>query len=159
MAHINIEEGKKAAYRGFILLGIVTLIEVFIALLGKGYVVHDFHLPRSIMYLAMISMSLYKAYFIVYEFMHMRYEVPGLVRSVLMPTLLLTWAIIAFFSEGHTWNKWRKKVNDRPIAVLEMPSANKPHEEVKKEAAPVDTTLQSQEHGTKQDTMPAVKPH
>jgi len=68
------------------------------------------------MYSLMIVMSLYKAFFIVFEFMHMKYEVPGLVKSVLMPTLLLIWAVIAFFTEGNTWYHWRKQVNDRPIA-------------------------------------------
>ena len=95
-----------------IMLGVITLIEVFIALIGKGYVIHGFHLPVWLMYILMIGFSLYKAYFIVYEFMHMRYEVPGLVRSVLLPTMLLIWAMIAFFSEGTTWLHWRAKTND-----------------------------------------------
>jgi len=118
MAHLNYEEGKKVVFRGFVLLGIVTLLEVMVALVGKGYIIHGFHLPRFIMYSLMIGMSLYKAYFIIFEFMHMRYEVPGLVRSVLMPTMLLIWAIIAFFYEGNTWYHWRKNVNDRPILEL-----------------------------------------
>ncbi|NDG46898.1 MAG: hypothetical protein EBY37_07320 [Flavobacteriia bacterium] len=37
----------------------------------------------------------------------MKYEVPGLVRSVLLPTLLLIWAIIAFFYEGSDWQNRR----------------------------------------------------
>ncbi|MBK8955531.1 MAG: cytochrome C oxidase subunit IV family protein [Saprospiraceae bacterium] len=119
MAHLSYEEAKKTAFKGFVLLGIVTVVEVLIALLGKGYIIEGFHLPRAIMYLAMIILSLYKAYFIVYEFMHMRYEVPGLVKSVLLPTLLLVWAIIAFFSEGHTWNVWRANIHDRPTLTLE----------------------------------------
>lgn len=125
MAHISYEEGKKAAFRGFVLLGIITLIEVFVALLGKGYIVEGFHLPVSVMYIAMIGMSLYKAYFIVYEFMHMKYEVPGLVKSVLLPTLLLVWAIIAFFYEGNTWHNWRKAVKDHPIEALNPLKKNK----------------------------------
>ena len=80
------------------LLAVVTLIEVFIALIGNGHVIDGFELPRLIMYPVMIGLSLYKAYFIIYEFMHMRYEVPGLRASVLLPTLLLVWAIIAFWA-------------------------------------------------------------
>lgn len=119
MGHLSYEEGKKVVFKGLILLGVITLIEVFIALIGKGYVIHGFHLPVWLMYLLMIGFSLYKAYFIVYEFMHMRYEVPGLVRSVLLPTMLLIWAMIAFFSEGTTWLNWRAKTNDRPITSLQ----------------------------------------
>ncbi|MBL7820808.1 MAG: cytochrome C oxidase subunit IV family protein [Saprospiraceae bacterium] len=131
MAHLNYEEGKKVVFRGFVLLGIVTLLEVMVALVGKGYIIHGFHLPRFIMYSLMIGMSLYKAYFIIFEFMHMRYEVPGLVRSVLMPTMLLIWAIIAFFYEGNTWYHWRKNVNDRPILELSggVSNSNNTHHE------------------------------
>lgn len=124
MSHLSYEEAKKVVFKGFVILGIVTIAEVMVALVGKGYVIEGFHLPRFIMYSLMISMSLYKAFFIVFEFMHMKYEVPGLVRSVLMPTLLLVWAVIAFFSEGNTWYHWRKQVNDRPIAKFSEPSSN-----------------------------------
>ena len=152
MAHLNYEEGKKVVFRGFVLLGVVTILEVMVALIGKGYVIHGFHLPRSIMYLLMISMSLYKAYYIVYEFMHMRYEVPGLVRSVLMPTLLLVWAIIAFFYEGNTWRKWRSQINDRPIAQF---SAAKPHGAPAEHTAPVDTTHKQEMPPAEMESQPA----
>lgn len=102
-AHLSYEESKKVVFKGLILLGVITLLEVFIALVGNGHVISGFHLPKFIMYPLMISLSLYKAYFIVYEFMHMRYEVRGLALVVLLPMLLLVWAMIAFFSEGNAW--------------------------------------------------------
>lgn len=148
MGHLSYEEGKKVVFKGLIILGIVTLVEVFVALLGKGYIIDGFHLPVWLMYMLMISMSLYKAYFIVYEFMHMKYEVPGLVKSVLLPTLLLTWMLIAFFSEASTWRKWRAQVNDKPIAAFSAPAAETHHDtehkdgspsEVEGHAAPVDS--------------------
>jgi cytochrome c oxidase subunit IV len=110
---LSYEEGKKVVLKGLILLGIVTLIEVFIALLGKGYLIKDFHLPTLIMYPAMIGLSLYKAYFIVYEFMHMRYEIKGLAMTVLLPTLLLVWAIIAFLQEGSVWGGRREQIQEK----------------------------------------------
>lgn len=113
MDHHNIEEAKKVVFKGLILLGIITIVEVLIALLGNGHLVHGFSMPKWIMYPLMIGMSLYKAYFIIYEFMHMRYEVKGLVYSVLLPTMLLIWAIIAFFNEGNHWKHNRKVVQER----------------------------------------------
>lgn len=99
--HKTYEESIKDVYKGLILLGVVTLVEVFISLLGKGHVgidVSGYGWLLAIIALALIGLSLYKAYFIVYEFMHMAYEVKGLALSVLLPTLLLVWALIAFFS-------------------------------------------------------------
>jgi cytochrome c oxidase subunit IV len=114
--HISYDQAKKNVYRGLILLGVVTLIEVFISLLGKGDVIGDVsHLGWLIGLVAigLVGLSLYKAYFIIYEFMHMRYEVRGLALSVLLPTLLLVWAVIAFFQEGNSW-KNRRQNNGTP---------------------------------------------
>ncbi len=109
---LSYEEGKKAAYKGFILLLIVTLLEVGIALVGNGHIIDGFHLSKLIMYPAMIILSLYKAYFIVQEFMHMKYEAKGLAMTVILPTLLLVWAVIAFLSEGNFWKVKRAAVDD-----------------------------------------------
>jgi cytochrome c oxidase subunit IV len=112
-AHLTYEESKKVVFKGLRLLGIITLIEVFIALIGNGHIIDGFHLPKYIMYPLMISLSLYKAYFIIYEFMHMRYEVKGLALAVLLPMTLLIWAMIAFFSEGNKWYNYRDYVRTK----------------------------------------------
>jgi len=61
----------------------------------------------------MIAMSIVKAYLIVYEFMHMKYEVPGLVKSVLLPMFLLVWGVIAFLYEGGDWNHRRTLIENK----------------------------------------------
>ena len=117
---LSYEEGKKVVFKGMLLLAAVTMAEVFVALLGKGYIIKGFHLPTVVMYVLMISMSLYKAYFIVYEFMHMKYEVRGLAMSVLMPTLLLVWAVVAFFQEGNSWNNRRELIKQKNSVGMEQ---------------------------------------
>jgi len=107
MGHISYSEAKAKALKIILILGVITIVEVIFALMGKGYIIEGLHFPLVVMGGAMIIMSLIKAYLIVYEFMHMKYEVPGLVKTVLMPTLLLVWAIIAFFHEGSMWKKYR----------------------------------------------------
>lgn len=112
MAH-DIEAGKKLALKTILILGAITLIEVMIALTGKGYIIEGFHLHLAIMAIVMIAMSAYKAYLIVFEFMHMRHEVKGLRFSVLLPMLLLVWAIIAFFFEGNSWLNRRDQIIEK----------------------------------------------
>lgn len=114
--HKTYEESIRSVYRGLVLLGAVTLVEVFISLIGKGDVFGDVSEYKWLLYLiafGLIALSIYKAYFIVYEFMHMRYEVKGLALSVLLPTLLLVWAIIAFFQEGNSWKERRNDLQER----------------------------------------------
>lgn len=118
MGHHSYEDAKKGVWRGFWLLLIVTLIEVAVSLAGKGYVpglefLEDYQVAIFVVGLIIALLSLYKAYFIVYEFMHMGLEVPGLRMTVLMPMLLLVWALIAFFSEGNYWNNSRQGIKDK----------------------------------------------
>jgi len=119
---LTYEEGKKHVRNGLLLLGLVTLVEVFFSLLGKGYVIEGLDNLAWLGYLigfALVVLSLYKAYYIVYEFMHMRYEVRGLAFSVLLPTLLLIWAIIAFFQEGTSWKQRREQIKEKNEAPAE----------------------------------------
>lgn len=122
--HMTYEESIKKVYWGLGLLAVVTLIEVAFSLLGKGHIIDGFEQISWLAYpigFILIALSLYKAYFIIYEFMHMRYEVKGLALSVLLPALLLIWAIIAFFQEGDSWKGRRdliKEKNEKPAKDL-----------------------------------------
>lgn len=124
MSHLSYEESIKKVYKGLLLLAVVTLIEVFFSLLGKGYVIPGAEEYKVVIYLVgliIIVLSLYKAYFIIYEFMHMRYELKGLAMTVLLPTLLLVWAVIAFFQEGDSWKGRREQIKDKDEIKEDMP--------------------------------------
>jgi cytochrome c oxidase subunit IV len=112
MAH-EYTAAKKIALKTIIILAVVTVVEVLIALTGKGYIIEGYHAPKLVMNTLMIGMSLYKAYLIVFEFMHMKYEARGLMLSVLLPVCLLIWAIIAFLYEGNAWKGNRNTVQER----------------------------------------------
>jgi cytochrome c oxidase subunit 4 len=127
------EEGKKVLIKGLIILGIVTLVEVGVALLGKGYVIEGFHLPKVVMYLVMIAGSIYKAWFIVFEFMHMKYEAKGLSMSVVLPTALLIWALIAFLMEGNYWNDSRNAITEKNSIGLDAKVQKSDVKEMKSE--------------------------
>ena len=108
--HLSYEESVRSVWKGLGLLAAVTLIEVILSLTKAAEWAEDIRILIYVASLLIIALSVYKAYFIIYEFMHMGYEVKGLAMSVLLPTLLLIWALIAFFNEGDAWRKSREKV-------------------------------------------------
>lgn len=115
-AHLTYEESKKRVVYGLILLAAVTAVEVFISLLAKGHLIKGLEDYAWVLYsggLIIGVLSAYKAYFIVYEFMHMKYEVKGLALSVLLPMALLIWALVAFFQEGDSWKNRREQVKEK----------------------------------------------
>ena len=108
--HLSYEESVRGVWKGLALLAAVTVVEVLLSLLKAAEFAESIRILIYVASLLIIALSIYKAYFIIYEFMHMGYEVKGLAMSVLLPTFLLLWALIAFFNEGDAWRKNREKI-------------------------------------------------
>ena len=89
---------KRAVWQVTAILAVVTVVEVGCAVYG-----YDHNWPRVVLNLLFILMSIIKAFFIVGEFMHLRYELRALIISILAPCFFLIWFIIAFMMEGHSW--------------------------------------------------------
>lgn len=123
MSSLSYEDSKSLALKTILLLALITVIEVAIALVGKGYIGgHDFTASKwgaAIIGLSMIALSLFKAIKIIFEFMHMKYEVPGLATSVLLPTILLIWGVIAFLWEGADQQNRRNVIIEKDKMELE----------------------------------------
>jgi cytochrome c oxidase subunit 4 len=56
-----------------------------------------------------LSMTFAKAAIIVAYFMHLRYELKYLIRSVCIPLLLFVWFVIAFCVDGTSWLNLRSR--------------------------------------------------
>ncbi len=101
MTHEEYKEQVSAVWKATGYLSVITIAEVAVALL------YDFVLfpegPRMPLNIFVILASLAKAFYIVAIFMHMKYERQALQMTVLLPTLFLVWAIIAFLWEGSAW--------------------------------------------------------
>jgi len=111
--HLSYEDSIKGVWKGLILLAVVTVVEVLLSL-GKATDFAKEHVWLfGLLAVLIIAFSIYKAYFIIFEFMHMGYEVKGLALSVLLPTGLLLWGVIAFFWEGSAWKENREDVLER----------------------------------------------
>ena len=128
--HQTYEEQKALVFKGLMLLGAITIVEVVIALTAKGHLIEGIRFTDGfghyLYMLLMIGFSLYKAYFIIFFFMHMAYEVRGLMMSVLLPTALLIWAIIAFFQEGSSWGNRREQIREKNEEVAKPAPAGQP---------------------------------
>jgi cytochrome c oxidase subunit IV len=127
MGHLSYEDSKAIVLKTILILAVITLIEVFFALLGKGYVISSIHLPTWLVGILMIALSALKAYLIIYEFMHMKYELKALRLTVLLPTILLVWGVIAFLWDGTTWGERRAK--DSTQMELTVPVGDKHNSE------------------------------
>ena len=72
-------------------LGVITSIEfVFAFTMAAGA------LRTSIF----VGLTLVKAFYIVSEFMHLKYEVKVLIWSIMIPTIFIIWLLLALLIEG-----------------------------------------------------------
>jgi len=82
----------KKIWKIALILGIVTSIEFVMA----------YTMPRGVLlYAAFIGLTIVKAFYIVSEFMHLRYEVKALIWSILLPAIFVIWLIVALLAEGN----------------------------------------------------------
>lgn len=77
----------------FVLVGI-TAIEFAVTFAMEAQSVRT--LRNSIL----IGLTILKAFFIVGEFMHLKHETKGLIWTILVPTVLLVWLLVALITEG-----------------------------------------------------------
>lgn len=123
---LSIEEQRKAdisvGVKGFIILLIITFLEVAVALVGNGHIIGGLTFPKMIMIPLMIGLSVYKAYYIVGTFMHLGHETKGMAASIVLPMLLLVWAVIAFLWEGESWRSNRHDLDKNSKPATTAPS-------------------------------------
>lgn len=96
-AHDELHTGEipkpqtKGIWRVFIILCVLTAIEfAFAFFMNAGML-------RNVIF---IILTIFKAFFIVGEFMHLKHEKKSLIWTILVPSALLIWLIIALITEG-----------------------------------------------------------
>jgi caa(3)-type oxidase subunit IV len=85
------KEKIRKLWRVALVLLIFTIIEFIIAFtMGHG------PLKTTIF----IGLTIFKAYYIVGEFMHLKHEAKVLIWSILIPMIFVIWMLVAFVYEG-----------------------------------------------------------
>jgi cytochrome c oxidase subunit 4 len=83
----------KAIWRTFIILLVATVLE-FVVAFG---VPAEMKLTRIFIF---VIMTIFKAFYIVGEFMHLKHEVKTLIWMILVPSGFIVWLLIALIYEG-----------------------------------------------------------
>lgn len=90
---------KKRIFRVFLILVVITSIEFIIALLlvPKGV------LPISLVNPIYIVLTLFKAFYIVAYFMHLKFERSALIFAIIVPIIFIVGLILVLTNESHHW--------------------------------------------------------
>jgi len=116
LAHHDSAAAKKRIWTVFAYLSVLTIVEVFFGYLRPEFLVHHDFLGMSYLNWMFIILTIVKAYYITWAFMHMEHETKGLRRVVVWTAVFLICYLIAIlliegsyiegvYTDGHmTWD-------------------------------------------------------
>ena len=81
----------KAIWRTFIILVAITALEFVFAFFME---------PGTTRNVIFIILTLFKAFYIVAEFMHLKHETKALIWTIIIPLALIVWLMVALIAEG-----------------------------------------------------------
>ncbi|MEM7367023.1 MAG: cytochrome C oxidase subunit IV family protein [Bacteroidota bacterium] len=114
---------RKSIVRTALILSALTAFEFLIAFTKKFYPAWfgmSADTAQTLVVVTFIILTLFKAFYIVAEFMHLGHEVKILALTILVPFLFIVWLIIGMIMEGGYWgqqNMEELSYSSEPAAV------------------------------------------
>lgn len=99
-------ESRKSIYRTAGILTALTVLEFIIAFTKHTYAsalgIQE-STAQSLVVITFIILTIFKAFYIVADFMHLRHEVKKLALTILIPFVFIMWLLIGMILEGGYW--------------------------------------------------------
>ena len=122
VAHEEHSFDKKAIWRTFRILLVITVVELILAI---GYYEMTFsnrELVKHILNGIFAILTLAKAFFIIAEFMHLRHEIRNFVMTVAIPACLFIWFVLAFLWDGGSYKDLRNNYDRYHVEQSKTPA-------------------------------------
>ncbi|TRX42375.1 cytochrome C oxidase subunit IV family protein [Flavobacterium restrictum] len=101
MSHEHVSNTKRIWFV-FGLLSAVTTVEVFLGIIKPEFLHMNYFLGMNLLNWIFYSLTIYKAYYIVWAFMHMEGEKSTLRSAVVAPVIFLVlYLLFILLTEGH----------------------------------------------------------
>lgn len=99
--------GTKEIWKITIYLSVLTIIELILGFSMIGMEETSFlrHLIKGVI----VILMLWKAFYIVGYFMHLRHELRNMIMTIVVPLFLFVWFIIAFLTDGNSFKNDKNK--------------------------------------------------
>jgi len=95
------ESNTKRIWFVFALLSVVTIVEVFLGIIKPEFLVDTHFLAMKLLNWIFIILTIYKAYYIAWAFMHLEGESKGLRRAVVWTSIfLISYLMFILLTEG-----------------------------------------------------------
>ena len=103
MAHDTTHDGSatKRIWFVFAILSVVTIVEVILGIIKPAFLVDTMFLGMRLLNWIFIILTIYKAYYIAWAFMHLDHETKGLRRAIVWSAIfLVSYLVFILLTEG-----------------------------------------------------------
>ncbi len=125
--HAHAGGGKKEVLRITLYLSVITLVELAI-----GFYMYKANLPdgffKHFLKGVICVLMLWKAFYIVAYFMHLKHELRNMIMTITIPLFLFVWFIIAFLADGHSFKELRNNYDPYHKEQMEKKVEPAPHD-------------------------------
>ncbi|APG60385.1 cytochrome C oxidase subunit IV family protein [Christiangramia salexigens] len=95
------ESNTKRIWYVFAILSVVTIVEVILGIIKPVFLTDTFFLGMRLLNWIFILLTIYKAYYIAWSFMHLEHETKGLRRSIVWTAIfLICYLVFILLTEG-----------------------------------------------------------
>lgn len=92
----------KRIWQVFVILSVLTIVEVVLGIIKPEFLVHTDIIGMHLLNWIFIILTIFKAYYITWAFMHMEHETSGLRRAVVWTgVFLISYLIAILLIEGY----------------------------------------------------------
>ncbi|MCM8568802.1 cytochrome C oxidase subunit IV family protein [Gramella jeungdoensis] len=100
--HHDHGSASKRIWTVFGILSVVTIVEVALGIIKPTFLTHTYLLAMKLLNWIFIILTVYKAYYIAWAFMHLEHETKGLRRAVVWTGIfLICYLIFILLTEGN----------------------------------------------------------
>lgn len=124
--HQDAAAARKEVWKITAYLSIITLVE-----LALGYIMYmmnwtDGSFIKTFTKIVIMILMLWKAFYIIAYFMHLKFENMAMIKTIAIPCLLFVWFIIAFLWDGDSFKNLRKRYDPYHQEHFTQPMQTKP---------------------------------
>lgn len=129
--HTDAAAAKREVWKITAYLSVLTIVE-----LALGYIIfrlnwQDGTFIKTFTKGVIIVLMLWKAFYIIAYFMHLKFEAKSLISTIAIPSLLFVWFVLAFLMDGESFKNLRSRYTPYHDVHFSKPMDVQPHAEKK----------------------------
>lgn len=126
-SHSDAATARREVWKITVYLTVLTIIELALGFIMYKMDWQDGTFIKMFTKIVIILLMLWKAFYIIAYFMHLKYETLSMIKITAIPCLLFIWFIIAFLWDGNSFKNLRARYTPYHVEHFKQPMKSVQH--------------------------------